>query len=133
MFKINRHFDENSPRIRKLNLLERLCELKYRATGRTTRLVDEYVQNLYSKPNEWIGITDHFWNYKTGKTDTGANYCIFNKLMHRLSDEHPGDKFDYRKNGNHMEVRLVSSVSGEYINEEIKRLEKELMELKTKE
>ena len=130
---MNRPFDENSPRIRELNLLERLCELKYRATGRTTRLVDEYVQNLYSKPNEWIGITDHFWNYKTGKTDTGANYCIFNKLMHRLSDEHPGDKFDYRKNDNHMEVRLVSSVSGEYINEEIKRLEKELMELKTKE
>lgn len=132
MFKINRHY-ENSPRIRELNLLERLFELKYRATGRTTRLVDEYVQNLYSKPNEWIGITDHFCNYKTGKTDTGANYCIFNKLMHRLSDEHPGDKFYYRKNGNHMEVRLVSSVTGEYINEEIKRLEKELMELKTKE
>ena len=32
-----------------------------------------------------------------------------------------------------MEVRLVSSASREYINEEIKRLEKELIELNTKE
>ena len=133
MIKSNRRFDEKHPWIRRFNLVERLCELKYRATGRTTRLVDEYVQNLYSKPNEWIGITDHFWNYKTGKTDTRANYSIFNKLMHRLIDEHPNDKFDYRKNDNHMEVRLVSSASGEYINEEIKRLEKELIELNTKE
>ena len=133
MIKANRRFDENSPWIRRLNLVERLCVLKYRATGRTTRLVDEYVQNLYSKPNEWIGITDHFWNYKTGKTDIKANDLIFKKLMHRLSDEHPDDKFDYRKKDNHMEVRLVSSASGEYINEEIKRLEKELIELDTKE
>ena len=133
MIESNRSFDESHPWIRRSNLIERLFELKYRATGRTTRLVDEYVQNLYSKPNEWIGITDHFWNYKTGKTDTRANHLIFNKLMHRLSDEHPNDKFDYRKNDNHMEVRLVSSASDEYINEEIKRLEKELIELNTKE
>jgi hypothetical protein len=132
MIKSNRRFDENNPWIKRLNLVERLCELKYRATGRTTRLVDEYIQKLYSKPDEWIGITDHFWNYKTGKTDTRANVMLFRKLMHRLSDEHPNDKFDYRKNDNHMEVRLVSSASDEYINEEIKRLEKELIELKQK-
>lgn len=33
---------------------------KFRATGRTTRLADKYIQELFDNPGEWVGITDHY-------------------------------------------------------------------------
>lgn len=60
-------------------------ELKYRCTGRTTRLVDGYVQklfeNLKNSPDKWITIVDH----------TGIMSCSFdiiNKIIRRLEFEH---------------------------------------------
>lgn len=33
---------------------------RFRATGRTTRLADEYIQKLFNNPGEWVLITDHY-------------------------------------------------------------------------
>lgn len=46
-------------------------------TGRTTRLVDQYIQELFTKPGEWIHIKDH----------DGSNTC-WNRLKRRLALEH---------------------------------------------
>lgn len=33
---------------------------RFRASGRTTRLADEYIQKLFDNPGEWVAITDHY-------------------------------------------------------------------------
>ena len=52
-----------------------------RATGRTTRLVDSYVQEFFTRGNQWIYIKDH--------TDTReSNRMVMMKGVQRLSSEH---------------------------------------------
>ena len=57
-----------------------------RATGRTTRLVDYYIQELFNNPNKEIEIIDHYDNIK-------AHIHLTHRLLQRLYAEHPRDKF----------------------------------------
>lgn len=57
-----------------------------RATGRTTRLIDYYIQKLYSSPNKEIEIIDHWDNIK-------AHIHLTQMILQRLYAEHPRDKF----------------------------------------
>lgn len=57
-----------------------------RATGRTTRLVDYYIQELFNHPNSEIEIIDHYDNIK-------AHIHLTQMILQRLYAEHPRDKF----------------------------------------
>ena len=57
-----------------------------RATGRTTRLVDHYIQELFNNPNKEIEIIDHYDNIK-------AHIHLTQMILQRLYAEHPRDKF----------------------------------------
>ena len=49
------------------NLKSQVIDLKYRATGRTTRLVDEYIQKIYENKGEWVKIADHYYSAQANK------------------------------------------------------------------
>lgn len=54
---------------------------KYRASGRTTRLVDKYVQELFNNLGEWVRISDHFPGRR-------ANEMLMAKIRRRMEIEH---------------------------------------------
>ena len=56
-----------------------------RATGRTTRLVDYYIQKLFNNPNEEIEIIDHYDTIK-------AHIHLTQMILRRLYEEHRGVK-----------------------------------------
>lgn len=56
-----------------------------RATGRTTRLVDYYIQKLFNNPNEEIKIIDHY-NIQQ------SNIHLTQMILRRLDNEHRGVK-----------------------------------------
>ena len=56
-----------------------------RATGRTTRLIDYYIQELFNHPNEEIKIVDH--------TNTQqSNIHLTQMILRRMYEEHRGVK-----------------------------------------
>ena len=64
-----------------------------RATGQTTRLADEYVQDYFKlKPGEYIEIADHY----EGGNRPIANEMLLNIVAKRLEREH-GEKFYVHK------------------------------------
>ena len=109
------------------NLKTQVIDLKYRATGRTTRLVDEYIQKIYENKGEWVKIADHYYSAQ-------ANKMVADKVAERLKAEHSSDEFKYRR-AYGFEIMLVScardSVLDEMkrINQEIAELEKQLKEM----
>ena len=56
-----------------------------RATGRTTRLVDYYIQELFNHPNEEVEIIDH-------TTMTQSNIHLTQMILRRMYEEHRGSK-----------------------------------------
>lgn len=58
-----------------------------RSTGRTTRLIDYYIQKLFNNPNKEIEIIDHYDNIK-------AHIYLTQKMLERLYTEHPRVKFN---------------------------------------
>ena len=61
-----------------------------RATGRTTRLIDQYIQILFTNPNKEIEIIDHYGTQK-------ANEFLARKVLSRLYAEHKGVKIEIVK------------------------------------
>lgn len=51
---------------------------KYKATGRTTRLADDYIQQLFKNIGNWVLVVDHFPIHKAteGLVDIIANRLI---------------------------------------------------------
>ena len=71
-----------------LNILEEKDLMWYsgkiqsvRATGRTTRLIDSYIQELFNNPNKEIEIRDHHYF-------NNENLILANKICKRLYSEH---------------------------------------------
>lgn len=61
-----------------------------RASGRSTRQADEYVQKYFTlKPGEFIEIKDHYGEVR-------ANMMLAEKIAARLKEEH-GEKFYFQK------------------------------------
>jgi hypothetical protein len=58
-------------------------EEKFRATGRTTRLVDYYIQELFN--NGEIKVYDH-WETKEGDRE------LILRIKKRMDNEHPSTK-----------------------------------------
>lgn len=61
-----------------------------RATGRTTRLIDQYIQILFTTPNKEIEIIDHHGTQKD-------NEFLARKVLSRLYAEHKGCNFEIVK------------------------------------
>ena len=61
-----------------------------RSTGRTTRLIDQYIQILFTNPNKEIEIIDHSNNQQ-------SNIHLTQMILHRLFDEHRGVKIEIVK------------------------------------
>ena len=59
-----------------------------RQTGRTTRLVDFYIQELYNNSNKEIIIKDHYENNE-------SNRYLLSRIKYRLEKEHIGDSFRF--------------------------------------
>lgn len=55
-----------------------------RCSGRTTKLVDYYIQELFNNLGEHISIKDHFDNGNNKQ----ANRDLYNKILDRLEREH---------------------------------------------
>lgn len=69
-----------------------------RATGRTTRLVDMYVQKLFNNPNRWIIIEDHH-------NQNDSNRYLTTKIKYRIRNEHPGVAEYLEEKGNSLMLR----------------------------
>lgn len=86
-----------------------------RATGRTTRKVDELVYMFFTAPyGEWIAVVDHY----DGRM---ADNMLFNKFMKRMDTEYPSVEVEYRKNVNPIVVRRKNKTYHELVVEELKR------------
>lgn len=62
-------------------LLRELSLLKTRKTGRTTRLVDKYIQELFEKRGEWILVADHY-------PTSPATHFLIRRIQSRVMHEH---------------------------------------------
>ena len=105
---------EIESRLKTVSHDELLMELD-RATGRTTRELDELVYRFFTAPyGEWIAVVDHY----DGRM---ANDMLFNKFMKRMETEHPSVEVEYRKNVNPIVVRRKNKTYHELTVEELKR------------
>lgn len=102
------------------NLKTQVIDLKYRATGRTTRLVDEYIQKIYENKGEWVKIADHYPSKQADK-------MLADKVAARLKAEHRNDEFKYRRIYG-FEIMLVSCFR-DGVLDEMKRVNQEIAEM----
>lgn len=66
---------------------EELNYLRYRASGRTTRLIDEFVQDFFNRPmGAKIHIRDHY-GFRQSDNDR-ASKLLIDKLRARIEYEH---------------------------------------------
>lgn len=66
---------------------EELNYLRYRASGRTTRLIDEFVQDFFNRPmGTKIYIRDHY-GFRQSDNDR-ASALLIDKLRARIEYEH---------------------------------------------
>ena len=79
-----------------------IAEIRNRMTGMTTRLVDEFIQKLYKNEGEWVEIYDHF-------PSRNADRMILEKILKRMSFEHPEDKFEIDKLNNRLKLTWCQS------------------------
>lgn len=63
-------------------------ESTYRQKGRTTRLVDRYIQELFNHNNEWITITDHTDLPSENECKLRMAKHLFDRILKRLRYEH---------------------------------------------
>ena len=70
--------------------LQGLGQDKYRRTGRTTRLCDDFIQKLFQNVGKEIQIYDHYVTYS-------SDDMLTEKIINRLKLEHPHVKWKVRK------------------------------------
>lgn len=106
--------NEIESRLKTLGFDELLAELE-RATGRTTRVLDELVYKFFTAPyGEWVPVVDHY----VGRM---ADDMLFNKFMRRMETEHPWVEVEYRKNVNPIVVRRKNKTYHELVDEELRK------------
>ncbi len=80
----------------------------YVMSGRTTRLVDMYVQKLFQSPGEWVNIMDHA-EYFAGRKATDF---LMERIIKRMLSEH-NIRLE-RKPGNHY-LRIPQDIADRLI------------------
>jgi len=71
--------------------------IRRRMTGRTTKMVDEFVQKLYKNEGEWVEMYDHFPSMQ-------ASRMVLEKVIKRMQIEHPQDKIEIDKLNNRIKL-----------------------------
>ena len=71
-----------------------VMESQHRQSGRTTRLVDKYIQELFNHNGEWITINDHTDLAIEQSYHLQMTRQLFNKIIQRLKFEHNYGKTD---------------------------------------
>ena len=71
--------------------------IRRRMTGRTTQMVDGFIQKLYKNEGEWVEIYDHY-------PSRNAARMIMEKIIRRLQFEHPQDKIEVDKLNNRIKL-----------------------------
>lgn len=84
---------------RKEQILELIEELTVRGTGRTTRLVDQAIQDLFTKGV--VLVKDHF-------DDRQADRYLTERIKKRLDYEHPHVKYNIKgRSDQHIIIELI--------------------------
>lgn len=81
-----------------LDLIKQYEEIKQRATGRTTRIVDETIQKMFNNPDKWIFVCDHY-------PTRAASQRVVELIKGRLKHEHNMDVDVKTKDGGY-EVKI---------------------------
>lgn len=112
-----------------------VLESQHRQKGRTTRLIDKYIQELFNHNGEWVTINDH--------TDLSAEQVcrlqmarqLVDKIIRRLKIEHnygKTDKITIEKrltSDNKVQLKLTYKRSNEeFIDNVFQELHKRLTE-----
>ena len=93
---------------------EELKELSYRASGRTTRIVDELVQEFFKEPlGTKIRVCDHYGTRQ-------ADEHILCKLRERIESEHR-TKHHITREGGHIYIVRDDPTPQEMVLKEIER------------
>lgn len=71
--------------------------IRRRMTGRTTQMVDGFIQKLYKNEGEWVGIYDHY-------PSRNADRMIMEKIIRRMQFEHPQDKIEVDRLNNRIKL-----------------------------
>lgn len=90
-------------------------DYEYRATGRTTRLVDDYIQKLYENTGRFVEIVDHY-------PSRTADLHLCSKIISRMENEHPHDKLRIVRNAFPPKIMVLPAKPDKYRDEERKRL-----------
>lgn len=69
-------------------------EYQHRHKGRTTRLIDKYIQELFNHNGEWITINDHTDLSSEQVCHLQMTRQLFDKIVQRLKFEHNYGKSD---------------------------------------
>ena len=86
-------------------LLSIVLESQHRQNGRTTRLIDKYIQELFDHNGEWLTINDHTDLASEQEYHLRMTRQLFNRIIQRLKFEHNYGKTDKIK----IEKRLTDN------------------------
>lgn len=114
--------DEFERTNRVTDLKSRFIELSSRLRGRTTRLVDSYIQDIYEHQGEWVEIEDH-------NSTPQDNRIVLNRIIARMELEHNGDVIKIDKRHKIPKIMLVKCRREESLSHELSMLRNEIEEL----
>lgn len=107
-----------------MGLKREIIMYKSRATGRTTRIVDEVIQQLYRNPGKWIALFDHYYDGRSERN-------VFNMVMRRMESEHPKDRIEKRRgNISTIEIRLAQCPDRDFCELKIAELQQRINDLR---
>ena len=114
-------------------LLSIVLESQHRQKGRTTRLIDKYIQELFNHNGEWLTINDHTDLASEQEYHLRMTRQLFNRIMQRLKFEHNYGKTDKIKiekrltDNNEFQVKLTYKRDNEeYIDNVFQELHKRI-------
>ena len=118
-------FPEKLKHIHELN--REIAMYKSRATGRSTRIVDEIIQQLYRNPGKWITLYDHYYDGRSERN-------IYNMIMRRMDSEHPKDIVEKRRgNISTIEIRLAQCPDRDFCEMKIAELQQQIDDIRENE
>ena len=106
-------------------LLSIVLESQHRQKGRTTRLIDKYIQELFNHNGEWLTINDHTDLASEQEYHLRMTRQLFNKIIQRLKFEHNYGKTDKIKiekrltDNNEFQVKLTYKRGNEEFIDEV--------------
>ena len=110
---------------RKSSLIGQHIELASRLQGRTTRLIDKFIQEIYQHQGEWVTIEDHHPTKQEHR-------ILFDKIMSRMQFEHQDDEVKIDLTHGAPRIMLVKC-RRDALQPEIDRLVKEIEKLEKEE